>query len=565
MWLATLVQLLALAAVEPAAAGNSPLATTTPPAIFTRQTAFTIPFHIERPQSITQEPVDVQLFVSADRGVTWQLYGKTEPIKQQFVFRAQSDGEYWFQVRTLDRSGQLHPDGPAAPGLCVLVDTTPPKLQLDLHRGPTGEVVVRWQIDELYPKPGSLTLQYRTAAEHAWQPMTLARAEPGPSGPVQTGEMPLYPPVNLSRLEVRAQAADMAGNTAQREAQINLQQPRTTTPPPAMTAANTPGRPPVAAAGEADAWRASAPDLPPTNWPGVKGAAPNQPNNNGNPPPADLAPSPLRPSPNHTQVAFSGDGKTDFQDGSVAIHINPAAVTTTALAMHAAAPPAVPAPSFAQADLPAGEKPHMVNSRVFELEYDVESVGPSGIKQVELWGTRDGGHTWKRFAIDQSKHSPLLVTVAEEGVYGFRVVVQSGAGLGGKPPQSGDAPEIWIGVDLTKPAVRITSAEQGSGADTNNLNIAWEATDNLLAARPIALSFSETTGGPWLPIASSLENTGRYAWAIDSRTPPRVYLRLEARDEAGNVGVYETPQPVSLDRMSPKVHIRDVRPLGQGG
>jgi len=38
-----------------------------------------------------------------------------------------------------------------------------------------------------------------------------------------------------------------------------------------------------------------------------------------------------------------------------------------------------------------------------------------------------------------------------------------------------------------------------------------------------------------------------------------------ACDEAGNVGVYETPQPVSLDRMSPKVHIRDVRPLGQGG
>ncbi len=34
-------------------------------------------------------------------------------------------------------------------------------------------------------------------------------------------------------------------------------------------------------------------------------------------------------------------------------------------------------------------------------------------------------------------------------------------------------------------------------------------------------------------MASGLENTGRYAWPIDSRTPPKFYLRLEVRDEAG--------------------------------
>jgi hypothetical protein len=208
----------------------------------------------------------------------------------------------------------------------------------------------------------------------------------------------------------------------------------------------------------------------------------------------------------------------------------------------------------------------MINSRIFELEYDIQAVGPSGIKQVELWGTRDAGRTWKRFAVDQSKRSPMVVTVSEEGTYGFRIVVQSGAGLSGKPPQSGDQPEIWIGVDLTKPVVRITSAEQGSGDQSGNLLIAWEASDNnLLAARPIAISFSQTAGGPWIPIATGLENSGHYSWAVGNRAVRRVYLRMEARDEAGNLGVYETPQPVALDHQAPTARIRDVHPLGQSG
>ena len=45
--------------------------------------------------------------------------------------------------------------------------------------------------------------------------------------------------------------------------------------------------------------------------------------------------------------------------------------------------------------------------------------------------------------------------------------------------------------------------------------------------------------------------------------PERIYLRLEIRDEAGNLGAYETSDPVSLDRHRPEGHIRGVRPVGQ--
>jgi len=205
----------------------------------------------------------------------------------------------------------------------------------------------------------------------------------------------------------------------------------------------------------------------------------------------------------------------------------------------------------------------MVNQRIFELLYDVASVGPSGVSQVEVWGTRDGGRTWRSFTLDNDNRSPVLVTVDEEGIYGFRVVGTSGAGLGDRPPQSGDPPEVVIGVDLSKPAARITATEQGTGLESGKLIISWQAGDAMLAARPVSLLFSESPGGPWTSIASGLENTGRYAWPIDNRLPQGIYLRLEVRDEAGNVGVFETSRSLVLDRLRPSVRIRDVRPLSQ--
>jgi hypothetical protein len=239
--------------------------------------------------------------------------------------------------------------------------------------------------------------------------------------------------------------------------------------------------------------------------------------------------------------------------GSVAIAINPL------IGKNYAAGDGERRTSEAAAGLPPGERPRMVNSRLFELEYDVDSVGPSGIGRIELWGTRDGGKGWRRFTLDNDKSSPLLVNVEEEGVYGFRVVVTNGAGLGGNPPMPGDLPDLWIGVDLTKPMARIVSAQQGIDAEAGQLIVSWQADDKMLAARPVSLSFSESRAGPWLPIASGLENTGRYAWSIDNRTPPQLYLRLEVCDEASNVGVHETSDPMAIDQSRPTIRVRDVR------
>jgi hypothetical protein len=300
MWLASFVQFLAMAAAEfqPAVPPPPPTTPGAPAPVYSRQTLFAIPFRIDRADRITSEPVEVQLYVSGDRGGHWDLYRKTAPTRGQFLFRAGMDGEYWFSVRTLDRSGKVRPEGPYVPELKVIVDT-------------------------------------RSAGSR-------------PATPQGSGSVTSFPPAD---------------------------------PNPIRT-------------------------------------------------------SPDRPAATPDATAFLG-----------------------------------PQPRTADTQVPAAAR---------------------------LPGaTRAPGEAW------------------------------SGTVLG------------WAG--------RITSCQQGLGSDANKLTITWEVDDNArLAPRPITLCLSETLGGPWTTIASGLENTGRYTWTCQDRLPPRVFLRLEIRDEAGNISPYETREPVAL-------------------
>jgi hypothetical protein len=204
----------------------------------------------------------------------------------------------------------------------------------------------------------------------------------------------------------------------------------------------------------------------------------------------------------------------------------------------------------------------MVNSTAFELDYELESVGRSGIAKVELWMTRDGGRSWQNLGADADSRSPFRATVDGEGVYGFRLTVQSGSGLGGRPPQAGDLPEVWIGVDLTRPMARLLPPEVSTGDRAGEVVIRYEAGDALLADRPVTLFQSAQPGGPWTTIAAGLSNTGQFSWRFDEATPERVYLRLEVRDEAGNVATFDASEPVVLQRVLPQGRLRDVRPVG---
>lgn len=535
---------------------SSPLPTA-PLSTATRQNAFTIPFRIDPPATPAEQAVEAVLNVSTDQGATWSISSRVRPDKGTFVFRAPHDGEYWFNIRTIDAQGVTRPSGPIQPQLKVTVDTVAPRLDLSVIRGPAGEIVARWQAVDPNLKLASFKLEYQISSTGPWEKVAVDT----PSTAMQhthSGEATWWPSGASGPVLVRAEISDTSGNPAVTQA-VAKAGAITGTPTLARRPEPTPDATPDAPLESADGWRANSTPSDRTPWQPDRMAPDPLAAPQGNASAASAQPSNLPPD------AYSGPAPAGFPAGFP--DVRPAAAAPRTAAQPVSQSRAAVSPNQTRSGnsaldfsvLPAAVRPRMVASPAFELEYEIESVGPSGIGKVELWGTRDGGRTWSDYAVDTDKRSPMPVSVEGEGIYGFRILVQSGTGFGGRPPVEGDLPDVWIGVDLTKPNCQITGSEVSPTG--TELAIYWEANDDAIDPRPVTLLFSESASGPWTPIASGLENTGSYQWSLDSRVPARVFLRIEVRDEAGNTGSHVLADSVTLDRNRPQGKIRGVRAI----
>lgn len=209
-------------------------------------------------------------------------------------------------------------------------------------------------------------------------------------------------------------------------------------------------------------------------------------------------------------------------------------------------------------EVPAPVGHRTVKSRQFNIDYRIDDIGPSGVSTIELFVSQNNGDKWYRYGIDADHRSPFEVDVPSDGVYGFAMRVVSGAGLTDPAPQPGERPEISIVVDSSPPVVNLFPLQQGQGADANRILITWKAADQKLADRPIALSYAANPDGPWQQISDWLPNTGQYIWNVGPGIPPRLYIRVVARDAAGNLARVDTPQPVLVDLAKPTARIVDV-------
>jgi len=219
-----------------------------------------------------------------------------------------------------------------------------------------------------------------------------------------------------------------------------------------------------------------------------------------------------------------------------------------------------------------------LNYLAFDMGYEVESRGPSGISRLDLWVTRDDGRTWMKW----SQHDGKLPTVRvnlnvpanplPEGAYGFRVVPVSGAGLSEREPTGGDAPDLRVVVDITAPTLDLFPPT-GDPTSPDTLVVQWKATDKNFGEDPIMIEWSDKPTGPWQPAAAAelaqmttgqpaqarrLPNTGQFAWRVPAGLPPRVYLKVSARDAAGNVKEVVTREPILVDLVKPRAKISGI-------
>jgi hypothetical protein len=182
----------------------------------------------------------------------------------------------------------------------------------------------------------------------------------------------------------------------------------------------------------------------------------------------------------------------------------------------------------------------MVNSKRISLNYELKDIGPAGVADVELWCTRDG-QKWQKHAVMRHCRPPCLVEVDREDLYGFTMVVHGGGSHAGHAPQEGDRPQIWVEVDTTLPNVRILGIDAGVGETNRCLTITWRASDKNMGARPVGIAYALEAAGPWTMIAGQLENTGRYVWHMPADMPHHFLVRVDATDQAGNVGCAALP------------------------
>ena len=69
--------------------------------------------------------------------------------------------------------------------------------------------------------------------------------------------------------------------------------------------------------------------------------------------------------------------------------------------------------------------------------------------------------------------------------------------------------------------------------------------------------------GPWLPLARSQKAEGMAKFALPREIVRQVFVRVEARDLAGNCGRWETREAVALDGGKVKVRVLGVNAGGR--
>ena len=494
--------------------------------LITDTTSFRIPFDIDQPSGGSPEGSAV-LFASVDGG-PFEKVQQVEAARRGFQFSAPSDGHYAFAVRLTDASGRVTGDAAVlAPELEVIVDTIAPQLNIQLSESGPGAVSVGWNTDSPVD-PSSIRLEFAEGTDGRWTPI---EAELNASG---TTTLNVSPGTSVS---VRGFVSDLAGNEGTGTGQLILSA-RSASPPSATTDRGVPSAP-----------------APGTNAAPPLGRTPFAQNNT----------FPAQGAPLTQPRAESVQSYSPAPNNGV--RVNP-----TASQMTLPPPPMQPtttipvAPTFPAANGAATEmnyatptSPQLVKNRVFDIAYQVEDVGPSGVSAVELFVTENGGQQWFRYGKDVDLRTPFQVDTRGEGTFGFAVRVYNGLGFSDPPPQPGDVPSIVVTVDQSPPVIRL-GTPQVVATGLGHVALNWQVSDNNPSSTPVRLEYSTSPSGPWTPLFDWQSDQRGFQMPIQSGVSSSMYFRLLARDAAGNIATAQTPQAVIIDQKRPRARLLQVQP-----
>ncbi len=583
---------------------------------------FVIPFNVE---VTGQTPREIQLEFSENGGRSWMLYSSGDVRTKQFHFKAKVDGEYQFRLKTLDSQGRSFDNPGEPLRVAVDTTKPDAKLVVDIDQRGVMQAEFEISDAAIDVSSIQLAYQTEGLSQWREIPVELSPGQNPlewfgsgswsiPSGTRQlvvrlTAKDKAGNPVEVTKLPQLPRSASASGNMQFASGKTRdigdsnrtiANAPAASTPTMAPPAGNAPigsgvadSFPKVEVLGAARsspkldqlaaaqlqlieqqskfiAFQSANPQsFDTTRTPLQVGATENQPFptipnaktdrsvsfENRPLPKNDERPSKL-PVRTLTEEEFeqlktpgpmSLAGKRTEQSlvtPSVPVEIEPKVVR-------------IPGQTSFRKDI----KPLYSNSKAFSLDYNIENDADSPVSNVELWGTSDEGQTWQMWGQDPDRASPFDIEVESEGLFGFRMVIVGTNGLASNRPRNGDNADAWIHVDIQQPQARMVSALYGKGKELGSLIIEYVANDDYFPDRPITLSYSQTPNGPWSILASGIRNNGRYVWPADPSLPTSIYLKMEAHDAAGNVGIHQLDLPIDVMGLAPRGRIQGFRPI----
>jgi hypothetical protein len=525
---------------------QEPAAAPAVPKSYLPKTTISLPVVLE--ERSRAQVQSVQLWMKDGATQPWRLWDKAPPSQSNFTFKAPHEGEYWFNLVSVDAAGRSTPADVTKelPGVIVVIDTQPPQVDVQaLQTSPEGQWV-RCDARDTNLDNRKSKFFYQTG-DNVWRLLEPLAGK----GDIYC--IPLQPAWNGN---VRAVAVDLAGNTTTREMNLGATaahapaagSPAPTSAVPTLLANLPPSNAALATTIPAPTGVQQAQSAPtptrartPESTDNILPLVPTL-------TPAGPAAPPLPTAPTAPRT-LEKSGTIDVTAQKVAPAtpqlFDPALATKTS---HVNRENDLKTAALAAKELPISRQ--FVNSPRVYLDYRIEALGPSGVGKVEVWTTRDLCQSWQKLCEIADRKSPAELNLPGEGIYGVIMVVSNGRGFGAVPPNAGDAPDTWIEVDTTKPVAELVHVRAGVGDDSAALNIAWNARDKNLSSDSVELYFASRHEGPWQPIARGLKNEGIYRWVPPADAGPHAFIRLTARDLANNVAATETPQPVALDDLS---------------
>ena len=166
------------------------------------------------------------LYVSTDRGATWQPGAFVPGDKDSVLFNPSTDGQYWLQVASVNLQGKQEPRdvSKTLPENIqkIIIDTVKPIVRISqVKRRPDG-LTVRWEIQEQYPDWTTFKLEYQLQSSGPWTPVSV---EPSFTGKTQIKTD------GTSAVSLRLSLRDRAGNQGQTTFEVPAVGARTPPPP----------------------------------------------------------------------------------------------------------------------------------------------------------------------------------------------------------------------------------------------------------------------------------------------------------------------------------------------